>query len=283
MMDKIFEIKTASRAEIDIAVDWAAGEGWNPGLYDAECYYAADPESFLLGYLDDKPIASISAVKYGQTFGFIGFYIVAEAYRGQGYGIQIWNAAMARLKGRNIGLDGVIAQQDNYRKSGFTLAYSNIRYEGVTGQTFSGHEQLIGLSELTPDQIYAYDHPFFPDDRRILIQSWVSQPESQAIGFLDGDKLTGYGVIRRCRSGYKIGPLFADNAEIAETLFMALQAKVTAGEAFFLDVPAVNTAAVALAEHHNMHPAFETARMYTGTAPDIQLKRTFGVTSFEVG
>ena len=75
----------------------------------------------------------ISAVRYGSGFGFIGFYIVRPNFRGQGYGLQIWNAAMARLAGRTIGLDGVVAQQDNYRKSGFVLAWNNARFEGLGG------------------------------------------------------------------------------------------------------------------------------------------------------
>jgi len=32
-----------SRQELDLAVDWAAAEGWNPGLHDANCFYAIDP------------------------------------------------------------------------------------------------------------------------------------------------------------------------------------------------------------------------------------------------
>jgi hypothetical protein len=48
------------------------------------------------------------------------------------------------LAGCTIGLDGVVAQQGNYLKSGFQLAYRNIRYQGVqTKQTAppagSGH------------------------------------------------------------------------------------------------------------------------------------------------
>ncbi len=282
-MDKTLNIKTASRAEIDVAVEWAAQEGWNPGLFDADCYYTADPEGFLIGYLGDEPIATISAVKYGATFGFIGFYIVAEAYRGQGYGIQIWNAALEHLKGRNIGLDGVVAQQENYRKSGFTLAYSNIRYEGITGTAAPHHDQVVTLASLPFESIDSYDQPFFPEVRSTLIQSWISQPESHALGFMQDEKLAGYGVIRRCRSGYKIGPLFANTADIAETLFLALQAKVDAQEPLFLDVPEVNAAAVALAQRHAMKSVFETAKMYTVETPDLPLERIFGVTSFEVG
>jgi len=105
-----YVIRTMTRQEINLAVDWAAGEGWNPGIHDADCFYAADPGGFLVGMLGDEPIATISAVKYGHSFGFIGFYIVKPEYRGKGYGIQIWNAGMESLSGRSIGLDGVVAQ-----------------------------------------------------------------------------------------------------------------------------------------------------------------------------
>jgi ribosomal protein S18 acetylase RimI-like enzyme len=100
---------------MDIAIDWAAAEGWNPGLYDADCFRAADPDGFLVGLLGDEPVATISVVKYGDSFGFLGFYIVKPAYRGQGYGRQIWDAGLAYLKGRTVGLDGVLAQQGNYQ------------------------------------------------------------------------------------------------------------------------------------------------------------------------
>ena len=133
MQSKHFTIKTMTKKEVELMIDWAAAEGWNPGLNDAECYFAADPEGFLVGFLDDEPIATISAINYHDVFGFIGFYIVKPDYRGKGYGIQIWNAALKRLEGLNIGLDGVVEQQENYKKSGFNLAYRNIRFAGVGG------------------------------------------------------------------------------------------------------------------------------------------------------
>ena len=96
-------------------------------------------------------------------------------------------------------------------------------------------------------------------------------------------KLAGYGVIRPCRSGYKIGPLFADDPELAEAIFLALKSEIDPAEPFYLDTPEVNRAAVALAERYQMKPVFETARMYTGAKPDLSLDRVFGVTSFELG
>jgi len=89
-------------------------------------------------------------------------------------------------------------------------------------------------------------------------------------------------VIRKCRQGYKIGPLFADGEAIAEKLLLALTG-IAPGEEFFLDIPEPNAAARALVCRHNMQMVFETARMYAGVAPALPLSKIFGVTSFELG
>lgn len=283
MKDSNYTIKIMNQKEIDIAVEWAAIEGWNPGLYDAGCYHAADPNGFLIGFLGDEPIASISVVKYGQSFGFLGFYIVKPEYRGKGYGIQIWNAGLKYLEGLNIGLDGVVDQQENYKKSGFKLAYRNIRYEGIGGGNSPENPDIVELATLPFETIDSYNQPFFPEKRAQFIKSWINQPECHSLGIMQNGKLSGFGVIRKCRSGYKIAPLLADTPELAKSLFVALRSKVKPSEPIFLDTPEVNLSAVALAERYNMKASFETARMFTGTPPSIQLNRLYGVTSFEIG
>ena len=67
-------------------------------------------------------------MRHGDGLGFIGFYIVVPERRGEGHGIALWRAGMERLAGRVIGLDGVVAQQGNYARSGFALAWNNARY-----------------------------------------------------------------------------------------------------------------------------------------------------------
>src|SRR3989344_8333938 len=129
MNNNDYIIRNMRRKELDIAIEWAAKEGWNPGLYDAECFFNIDASGFFIGILHGEPISCISAVSYNNEFGFMGLYIVNPEYRNQGYGIQIWNRAIDFLKTQNIGLDGVVSQQENYQKSGFKLAYNNARYE----------------------------------------------------------------------------------------------------------------------------------------------------------
>ncbi|VVS91979.1 acyl-coa n-acyltransferase [Desulfoluna spongiiphila] len=276
-------IRNMTRKDMDIAVEWAALEGWNPGAHDAECFHAADPHGFFIGEVNREPVATLSAVSYGKTFGFLGFYIVKPEHRGKGYGMQIWRAGLDYLKGRNVGLDGVVAQQDNYKKSGFNLAHRNIRYEGSGGGCLPAHGEIQPLAALPFQMVASYDQRCFPADRSPFLSAWLYQPQSTALGVIRDGALVGYGVIRPCRSGFKIGPLMADTPEAAETLFLALKAGVPTSEPVFLDVPEVNREAVALAARHAMITVFETARMHTGVAPDIPLDRLYGVTSFELG
>ena len=273
-------IRTMTREDVDFAVRLAAGEGWNPGLSDAGSFHAADPEGFFISELDGKPIGAISAVRYAGGFGFVGLYIMIPEARGKGYGMELWEHALRHLEGCTVGLDAVTEQEQTYVKSGFRSFYRSARYQGVGGGVRL--EGLTPLSDMDFARLAAYDRQCFPGGREAFLRAWISAPGITAYGAMDGDRLTGFGVIRPCLEGYKIGPLFADNAVVAETLFQGLTAAVP-GEPFFFDVIEPNRAAVALAEKHVLEQVFVTVRMYSGAEPDMDKDKLFGVTSFELG
>jgi GNAT superfamily N-acetyltransferase len=271
--------------EIGFAIEQAAREGWNPGLHDAESFRAADPEGFLVAEHDGQPVGCISAVSYDRRFGFIGLYIVVPDWRGRGIGRRLWNEAMTRLAGQVVGLDGVPAQQANYRRSGFELAWNNVRFAGLArAREGSEGAQLRPLAEVDFDTLCDDDRRIFPAARAAFLRCWIALPDTHALAWIEHGRLAGWGVIRRCRQGHKIGPLVADNPLIAKALFAALCHRVPAGDTVFLDVPMPNAPALALAQSHALEAVFETARMYAGgTAPAIELERVFGITSFELG
>jgi GNAT superfamily N-acetyltransferase len=282
-MNPAFRIATMNRDEVGFAIRLAADEGWNPGLHDAASFQAADPDGFLVGRLDGEPIGCVSAVSYPGQFGFIGLYIVVPRCRGRGYGIQLWRAAMERLAGHNVGLDGVFAQQDNYKRSGFRMANSNIRYERAGPLASAPAAEIIAIARVPFATVTEYDRLHFPAMRESFLRHWIAQPDSAALAHFAHGRLQGYGVIRKCVQGHKIGPLFADHEEIAEQLYLALCRRAGVDEPVYLDVPEVNDAGLNLAEKYGMKKVFGTARMYTGELPRIPQKRVFGVTTFELG
>ncbi|HMA14521.1 MAG TPA: GNAT family N-acetyltransferase, partial [Kiloniellaceae bacterium] len=187
---------------------------------------------------------------------------------------------------RTVGLDGVAAQQANYRKSGFVLAGRNVRHSGVPApadRPATSTVRAVTAEDLPA--LLAYDRAFFAGPREVFTQAWAlpgAGVRRRAMLAIEDGAVAGYGVIRPCRSGYKVGPLFADDAATAEALFVAL-CRTAPGEAVSLDTPEDNRAAVELAERAGLKPVFETARMYRGPAPDLPLARTFGIATFELG
>ncbi|MGL3108778.1 GNAT family N-acetyltransferase [Bradyrhizobium sp. BR 1432] len=276
------QIRNLRPEEIAVAIDWAAAEGWNPGLADAACFAIPDAQGFLVGEIDGEPVATVSCVNYDDRFAFLGFYIVRADFRGSGHGLRIWNAAIAHAGARVIGLDGVVAQQDNYRKSGFQLAYANIRYGGIVTAPPKPPAEVVALDKIPFALVEADDATVFPAPRSAFLRAWINTSGHVGRALLRDGKLAAWGVIRPCRTGHKIGPLVADDRAAAEAIVQALLASADGGEVF-LDVPAVNREAIALAGDLGLRPVFETARMYTGPIPPLRIDRVFGVTSFELG
>lgn len=279
----MFAVRTAQRGDVEQLLDMAAVEGWNPGLGDLDAFLAADPEGFVGGFLDGKLIAGVSVVRSGEDFAFLGLYLCAPAHRGKGYGIAVWNEGLRRVEGRTIGLDGVVAQQENYRKSGFVLVHRNIRYGGQVPISGADDPRIVNVAQSDFEKITAYDARHYGAPRPGFLAEWLRPGSGRTVRLLvTGDDIRGYGVIRPCREGFKIGPLFAETEGEAEALFRSLAA-TTGGAPLWIDPPEPNRAAVALAERYGLTPVFETARMYRGVAPALPLGNIYGITTFELG
>lgn len=281
-MTASYTIRRMRADELAIAIAWAAQEGWNPGIHDAKSFYAADPNGFFVGEINNEVIAVGSAVIYDEHFAFCGLYIVKPEYRGQGYGIELTRARLQYLAPRNAGIDGVVENISIYERIGYRLAYHNVRFQGIAASTSHNTHAICPLNEISFADIETYDRQCFPALRSTFLHAWITQPDALALGFVENGHLLGYGVRRRCIEGHKIGPLFADDYRIAEQLFLALQQDIQE-DAIFLDIAEINPAAEELVVRHKMEPVFSTGRMYLKGQPELAYDKLFGITTFELG
>ncbi|TPE51373.1 GNAT family N-acetyltransferase [Amaricoccus solimangrovi] len=276
-------IAVMTPADLDRALDWAAAEGWNPGIDDAQAFRAADPEGFLMAFMGEEPVAAISVVRQGADFGFLGLYLCVPAWRGRGLGWKIWQAGLARLAGRVVGLDAVPAQEANYARSGFAVADRARRWGGVVAGEAAGG----GAAPARPEdlaELLAWDRAASGIDRAAYLGAWLAPAPTRITLVLrapDG-RLRGFGTIRACRAGAKVGPLMAEDADAAERLLRALAA-TPPGPELVVDMPASNPEAERLARRLGLRPDFDTARMYLGPAPREETARVFGRATLELG
>ncbi len=277
------QIRRASRAELDVMIEWAAEEGWNPGLGDVGPFWAADPDGYWIADGEDGPVGAISLVRYNESYAFLGFYITRPEHRGKGIGRQLWQQAMVVAGNRIVGLDGVVAQQENYRRSGFTYAHANIRYGGVIDVIEPPGADLLEVAPVHMSLLTEYDRRFVPARREAFLREWLKSSDGRrSVLLLRDGAVAAYGTIRACRNGFKIGPLFSDTETGADLVFRKLAAGVNGSE-IYLDIPEPNASAKALCDRYNLRPVFETARMYRGPDPGLTLARIYGITTFELG
>jgi len=281
-MSTSMTIRRMHADEIQIAIDWAEQEGWNPGIHDAETFRLADPNGFFIGECNGKVIALGSAIVYDEQFAFCGLYIVHPDYRARGYGLQLTQERLRYVGQRNAGIDGVVENIAIYQRIGYRFAYHNIRYQGSAVLSDVNDQAIRPLSQIAFDKILRYDQECFPANRSAFLNAWINQADAQAFGFVEDRLLKGFGVRRQCKEGHKIGPLFADNLHIAEVLLQALLQDI-AGETFFLDITEINPAAKQLVETHAMESVFMTGRMYLKGQPKLADDKVFGITTFELG
>ena len=157
----------------------------------------------------------------------------------------------------SVGLDGVVAQQANYARSGFVLAHRNVRFGGAPQVGCARRPAHAGRSDAAlVEAVLAYDRHVLPRRReKPFCAAGLRPMRASALAFVEDGAVRGYGVIRACRSGFKIGPLFAEGEREADLLFRALAAQAGGAEVF-LDLPEPNEAAIRLAARHGLSPVF---------------------------
>lgn len=272
-------IRPLDLAEIETLIGWAKAEGWNPGLADAAAFQAADANGFIGCFVDGIMTAGISAVRYGNAFGFIGLYIAHPDFRGRGYGRQVWDAGMAHLTGRTVGLDGVPEQKANYQSMGFAPDYETFRWSGKLEDL--SRPDLRTFEEVHLPALLEFDRRHFAESRAEFLNSWLAFPRQTKVLVRNGT-IAGYAVARRCHEGYKIGPILATDFAVARDLLGAFAVE-TNGETVHIDIPASQVEFSQFLDTEGFARGFQTTRMYRGTPPLVRAAGVFGVTTLELG
>ena len=273
------QYRTATLAEVRLILDWAAEEGWNPGLEDTEAFHAADPQGYFVATVQDTPITAISVINHSDAFAFLGLYLCRPEYRGRGISFGLWAHALEHAGERTVGLDGVPAQEANYEKSGFVLVGRTRRWQGVIPATG------LVCPIASPDDFEAVqrlDRAANGIDRDAFLKAWVAPSATRkTVLLVEQDRVTGFATARICKEGCKIGPIVAPSLSAAVDLVH--QAAAAVGETTaIVDIPDTCPDFARALGAAGFVETFATARMYRGRAPEAG-PGLFAIATMELG
>ena len=292
-----FTIRSLSNDLIPVITKWARIEGFAPGYGDVDIYSHTDSQGIWLGFLDDKPIGCIAGVRYNRKYGFIGLFIVEKSYRGNGYGLKLWKHALNHLKDIPcIGLEAAPDRVEDYAGWGFKFSSITTRWqysgneniENTTSKTTIDNENYIlrDGNSIPISAIQFYDSKREPSPRPHFISDWLNHPSGNVLVVVDKlGNCHGFGRIRPCllkgKNGWRIGPLVADNSNIAKYLLVRLIYNHPG--IILIDSPGLNPYSSSLLSDIGFKKLSVTSRMYKGYQPPINMGDVFGLCCLELG
>ncbi|KAG2180328.1 hypothetical protein INT44_003330 [Umbelopsis vinacea] len=299
---------------------WPRDEQWNPGNQGHDLnqvYYNLDPQSFFVGTIAgdggaETVVSIVAVVRYGKDSAFVGFYIVAPEHRGKGYGLTVFQHALNHVEDRPcVGLDAVMEQVHNYKKSGFTIvSWENERRTGsadVIVERLSSFETLEGkmiknACDVPIGELYRLEEKYNGWNRPVFVSEWIKFHSNNAkygrfsVAVMEEGKVLGYGCVRPAITSFRVGPLFAQSPDVAKAILYKLAKLATEALAqpdsditpsvkpvFDIDIPIVNPQVVALFDELDMPNTFTTLRMWKGRKPEVDTDGIFAIATCEVG
>jgi len=186
-------------------------------------------------------VGTVATAAYGPRLAWIGMMLVDAAFRRQGIGTRLMQAALDSLAGwTTVALDATPAGRPVYERLGFRAEYGLVRLtrpDRFQGKTCPVFKPTCPVSDRTLPQIAALDRAAFGADRLPLLRSLYRRaPEAAWQTALPG-RPAGFCLGRHGSRLSQLGPL------VAETLQTAIAVCRTAlaawkDRAVVVDVPA---------------------------------------------
>jgi GNAT superfamily N-acetyltransferase len=257
-------LATLTEGDVDAGLALSDAAGWNQTGDDWALFIR---HGHAIGLRDSggRWVATAAALPYGGDRGWISMVLVAEAWRHRGLASRLLDDGVAHLRAAGVVpvLDATPAGAVVYRRLGFVPGFEIDRWErpaspagssatsaasssavpasaqlptASANAPSSGASRPAGLGDL--DALLALDRAATGLDRRVLLASFLSRPETRA---WRADGGGGFVIARAGRRAIQIGPLVAsDLAEAAALLDTAIAAAQACGQAIFLDLARVH-------------------------------------------
>jgi|GEM_PF-2720231 len=278
-----FQIRPAVAEDIPLIYQLAHLEGWNYGVDDIWVATQAMLNSFIVGIVGNQIVACRAVTPY-ESFTYCSFLLVKPEFRSLGYGRQVQTMVLEQVGAGNMIVDKMPGTDRWSREHGFQSSDLFCSYHLDSHTRNDVCEQSLPIFPVHSflEDVLDYDASFFPSSRRSYMKTWLSMPHSNGVLWYDENAVRGYGVIRKANKGYRIGPLYAENSEIACHLFRALIAGLQ-NESIALSMPEQSPLTHSLVAAFQLRPTVRLQRMYSKSPLDIPYEKIAAITNFTFG
>jgi GNAT superfamily N-acetyltransferase len=213
-----FDIGTLAPAELDDADALVKEAGWNQTEADWSVFLALGTVYAIRDR--GRVIATTATLPYGGKFGWISMVLIAGSYRRQGLGTKLMQRAIGDLTAKGLVpvLDATPAGRDVYVGLGFQDSFGYKRLLLSDRKVIPLLESGVAvepISDAAWPELCAYDRTAFGADRsEVLARLRGRLPEAEFCVWRGGH-IAGFLMGRMGRRAAQLGPLVADNEEMA--------------------------------------------------------------------
>jgi GNAT superfamily N-acetyltransferase len=236
-------------AYLDGLLALSGAAGWNQQADDWRFMLAAGA-GWGLSTPDGTVVASVVALPWAPAaggFGWVSMVMVLPDHRRHGHASRLLDVAIGWLRARGLTplLDATPAGHAVYRRQGFRDTWTFERWQRDAGAAAAPAARPpqagIEVRALAPADwpaVLALDAPAFGTDRGALLRSLAARLPACAHVALRGAHIEGVVLGRPGRDAVQVGPLVADDDDVAVALLDA--ALAAAPDRVFVDAPAMH-------------------------------------------
>jgi GNAT superfamily N-acetyltransferase len=262
------DIRLFTSNDVSMALELCRAAGWNQLYQDWSRLIEYEPQGCFAAEVQGKLVGTATTTRYGRDMAWIGMMLVHQDLRRRGIATRLVNACLDHLRARRvrcIKLDATPAGRPVYERLGFRAQWSFHRWACDT-MNKDAHSTCVAAAGFAGSTYADLDHLAFGADR----SAWLER-------LAEGSDLClrpqGFGMLRSgCLASY-LGPLTAENHDVAGEIVADLLRRSARG--VFWDIPQPNANAVALAESLGFKPVRDLTRMWAGSEliePNLNLQ-----------
>jgi len=209
---------------------------WNQLEADWQIFLHNSPDACMVATYKEQIVGTVTTIRYGHSFSWIGMVLVDPDFRQQGIGQQLLQKALQLLQSEEtVKLDATPQGREVYLKMNFVDEYPISRMNMLHAEQI--FHLTIARAILKDDLplLIKFDSKIFGADRSSLL-NWMRE-KAPGFAFLieEGNEIKGYSMGRYGHDFIHIGPVIAENISIAKDLVYAALNKC-AGSPVILDI-----------------------------------------------